>query len=51
MIMKNLQESIRQLGYQLSVRELYGENTPEYFQLKRTHDRLLARLYKKEKRN
>jgi len=51
MIMKNLRSSIRQLAYQLSVKELYGANDPDYLQLKRAHERLLARLYKKEKRS
>ena len=49
--MNNLREKIRELGYQLSVRELHGENTPDYFKLKRAHDRMLAQLYKFEKRS
>lgn len=50
MQIKTLTESIRKLGYQLAVREIYGENTPEYFKLKREHNYLLARLYRLEKK-
>ena len=49
--MNNLREKIRKLGYELATREIYGENTPEYFNLKRAHDGLLARLYRLEKRS
>lgn len=45
-----IRESIRKLGYQLAVREIYGENTPDYHDLKWDHRRLLAKLYKLEKR-
>lgn len=45
-----IRESIRKLGYQLAVREIYGENTPDYYNLKSQHDSLLDDLYKKEKR-
>lgn len=45
-----LRENIRKLGYQLAVREIYGENTPDYYKLKRSHDSLLDQLYKREKR-
>jgi len=45
-----IRESIRKLGYQLAVREIYGENTPAYHDLKWDHRRLLAKLYKLEKR-
>jgi len=46
-----LQEKIRDLGYKLAVREVYGENTPTYFNLKREHDRMLRKLYELEKRS
>jgi hypothetical protein len=46
----SLKEAVRDLGYQLAVREIYGENTPDYFKLKREHDRLLDKLYRIEKR-
>ena len=49
--MDNLRSKIRKLGYQLATKEIYGENTFEYFQLKKTHNRLLARLYRMEKRS
>ena len=41
---------IRKLGYQLAVREIYGENTQSYHDLKWDHRRLLAKLYTLEKR-
>jgi hypothetical protein len=46
-----LQEKIRDLGYKLAVREVYGENTPAYFNLKREHDKMLRKLYELEKRS
>lgn len=46
MKIKTIEENLRKLGYQLAVREIYGENTPEYFRLKRDHDSLLHKLYK-----
>jgi len=51
MMNKLLTARIRELGYQLAVREIYGENTPEYFKLKRTHDNLLDKLYRLERRS
>jgi hypothetical protein len=42
--MENLESKVRKMGYQLAVRELYGENTPEYYRRKRLHDRLLEDL-------
>jgi len=49
--MKNLESTIRELGYQLAVREIYGENTPEYFAQKRIHDRLLRKLDRIQKKD
>jgi hypothetical protein len=46
----SLQEQVRELGYKLAVREIYGENTPEYFRMKNEHYRLLNKLYVREKR-
>jgi hypothetical protein len=43
--MEKLQSKIRTLGYQLACREIYGENTPAYFELKRQHNSLLHKLY------
>ena len=48
--MENLESKIRELGYQLAVRELYGENTPEYYRQKRLHDRLLEDLEIKQRK-
>ena len=45
-----IRESIRKLGYQLAVREIYGENTPDYYNLKSQHAGLLDKLYELEKR-
>lgn len=50
MQIKKLREKVRKLGYQLSVREMYGENTPAYYDLVWEHRRMLARLYNLEKR-
>ena len=50
MKLEELKGEIRDLGYQLAVREIYGENTPAYFKLKRHHYNLLERLYHFEKR-
>jgi hypothetical protein len=50
MKLTELKEKVRELGYQLAVREIYGENTPEYFKLKRHHYNLLESLYQLEKR-
>jgi|SaaInlV_125m_DNA_1040241.scaffolds.fasta_scaffold237492_2 hypothetical protein len=49
--MNELRAKIRELGYQIATKEIYGENTFEYFELKQLHNRLLARLYRMEKRN
>ena len=48
---KSIKERIRELGYQLAVREIHGENTPNYYKTKRAHDELLDKLYRIEKRN
>ena len=50
MKIKTLREKVRRLGFQLAVREIYGENTPSYHDLKWDHHRMLAQLYKMEKR-
>lgn len=42
--MESLERKVRKMGYQLAIRELYGENTPEYHRQKRLHDRLLEDL-------
>ena len=47
----NLEEAVRELGYQLACREIYGENTSSYFNLKRQHNYLLQKLYRLQKRN
>ena len=45
-----LSEKVRELGYRLAVREIYGENSKSYFDLKREHDRILYRLNRLEKK-
>jgi len=50
MRVKSLEVSVRKLGYQLAVREIYGENTPSYFKLKRDHGALLYKLYKLQRK-
>lgn len=49
--METLQSQLRALGYQLAVREIYGENTPDYHKLRRSHNDLLQKLYQLEKRS
>ena len=49
--MQNLESTIRELGYQLAIREIYGENTPEYFAKKRIPDRLLRKLDRMQKKD
>ena len=48
--MENLESKVRKMVYQLAVRELYGENTPEYYRQKRLHDRLLEDLEIKQRK-
>ena len=48
---QKLNSRLRSLGYQLAVREIYGENTPDYFKLKREHDKILDKVYFIEKRS
>jgi hypothetical protein len=50
MKLKTLQSDLRKFGYQLAVREIYGENTPAYFTLKAAHKLSLKKLYRLEKR-
>ena len=50
MQINTLRSKVRKLGYELSVREMYGENTPAYYDLVWEHRRMLARLYDLEKR-
>jgi hypothetical protein len=47
---KLIKSRVRELGYQLAVREIHGENTPNYFKAKRAHNELLNKLYRIEKR-
>lgn len=41
---------IRTLGYKLACREIYGENTPDYYRKKDEHRQLLNKLYDLEKK-
>lgn len=50
MKLNTLRENVRKLGYQLAVREIYGENTPAYYDMVWDHRRMLDKLYKLEKR-
>ena len=45
-----LGDAIRELGYQLAERELHELFGKVYWAKKREHDRLLDKLYRKEKR-
>ena len=47
--MESLRAKVRALGYQLACREIYGENTPAYYNLKKEHNYLLQKLYRLEK--
>lgn len=45
-----LKERVRKLGYQLAVREIYGENSQDYYNKKKEHQDLLNKLYTIEKK-
>lgn len=45
-----LAAKLRKTGYELAVREIHGENTPEYYSEMRKHQDELYKLYKLEKR-
>ena len=45
-----LNDAVRELGYQLAERELHELFGKVYWAKKREHDRLLNKLYSKEKR-
>ncbi len=45
-----LTELVRGLGYKLACREIYGENTPDYYRKKDEHRQLLNKLYDLEKK-
>jgi len=42
--MNTLESEVRELGYKLAVREIYGDNGAAYHQLRRYHNHLLAKL-------
>lgn len=42
--MNTLESEVRDLGYQLAVREMRGENGYAYHQLRKHHSYLLAKL-------
>jgi hypothetical protein len=46
----SLKERVRELGYKLAVREIYGENSQDYYNKKKEHQDLLNKLYKIEKK-
>ena len=47
---RELKSRVRELGYQLAVREIYGENSQNYYNKKREHYLLLNKLYKQEQK-
>ena len=49
--METLEAKVRQLGYQLACREIYGENTPDYHKQRRYHQHLLNKLDQLQKKN
>jgi hypothetical protein len=48
---RELKSRVRELGYQLAVREIYGENSQNYYNKKREHYLLLNKLYKQEQKS
>jgi|AOAMet2_C27A4_80_1029296.scaffolds.fasta_scaffold08286_1 hypothetical protein len=45
-----ISDAVRALGYQLACREIYGENTPDYYRKKDEHRNLLNKLYALQKK-
>ena len=45
-----LSSQVRREGYDLAVRELYGENSKDYFDKRRAHNKTLFQLYRIEKK-
>ena len=45
-----LSSQVRSEGYDLAVRELYGENSKDYFDKRRAHNKTLYQLYRIEKK-
>jgi hypothetical protein len=45
-----LSSQVRSEGYDLAVRELYGENSKDYFDKRRAHNKVLYQLYRIEKK-
>jgi hypothetical protein len=41
---------VRELGFRLGCREIYGENTPDYYRKKDHHRGLLNKLYALQKK-
>lgn len=46
-----LEQEVRALGYQLAVREIYGDNSPPYHKLRSQHYKLLRKLYNRDKKS
>lgn len=44
-MIEKLESQVRELGYQLAVKEIYGENSKSYFDLRHKHYKLLNKLY------
>ena len=45
-----LTDLVRELGFKLACREIYGENTPHYYRQKDEHRQLLNKLYSLQKK-
>jgi len=45
-----LTDLVRELGFKLACREIYGENTPDYYRKKDEHRELLNKLYSLQKK-
>lgn len=45
-----LASEVREQGYHLAVRELYGENSKSFYDLKKKHDKTLYKLNRLEKK-
>ena len=41
-----LESEVREIGYKLAVREIYGDNGAGYHSLRKHHNVLLAKLYR-----
>jgi hypothetical protein len=47
--MNELESTVREVGYKLAVREMYGDNGASYHNLRKYHYALLSKLYRVKK--